>query len=215
MLTLNATIRDQKTSADAMRLKGLLPVVCYGKDQAATALGVTLIDFQKVWREAGESTTVTLAVDGKNISTLIHDVSVDPVTGVPIHADFLAIDINKPIRVHVPIEFTGEAPAVKSGLGTLAKVLHEIEIEALPKNMPHAIEVDMAALTELGSQIHVKDLSPGSGVTILTDGEEVVAAINAIKEESEEPSAPLDLSAIEISEKKGKKDEEDTEAAAE
>ncbi len=197
-----------KVSADALRAKGLLPVICYGKGHESLALAVGRVEFTKAWREAGESGTVTLAVGDEKISTLIHDVAVDPVTSTPTHADFLVIDLNKPIRVHVPVEFTGEAPATKSGLGALAKVLHEIEIEALPKNVPHTIEVDLSVLSELGSQIHVSDLKFDAGVTLVTDGEEVVAAITGIKEETEEPAAPVDLSAIELSEKKGKKEEE-------
>jgi large subunit ribosomal protein L25 len=132
-------------------------------------------------------------------------VQVDPIKGFPIHVDFLAVDMNKPVEVAIPLEFVGLAKAEKDGLGTLVKVLHEIEIEALPKDLPHNIEVDVTIIATLEDLIHVKDIKLPKGVTLLTDGEEVVALVAAAKEEKEE--VVVDLSAIEV-EKKGKKEEE-------
>ena len=112
------------------------------------------------------------------------------------------------MRTQVPFEFKGEAPAVKSGLGTLVKVMHEIEIEAKPKDLPHGIEVDVLRLKTLEDQIIVKDVTLPPGVTSITNGDEVIAMISAIREEEEEEVAPeADLSQIEV-EKKGKKEEE-------
>jgi large subunit ribosomal protein L25 len=142
----------------------------------------------------------------KKLDVLIHDIQVDPVKGFPIHIDFLAIDMNKTIKVEVPIEFTGIAQAEKDGFGVLVKVLYEFEIEALPKDIPHAIIVDVTKLVNLGDQIHAKDVSFPSGVKMLTEEDEVVALIAAMKEEKAEEEAPVDLSAIEV-EKKGKKEE--------
>ncbi len=140
------------------------------------------------------------------VDTLIHEVQTNPVTDEPIHVDFLAIDVNKPIRVSVPIEFTGVSEAVKSGLGTLVKVLHELELEALPKDMPHNLVADISKLAGLDSQILVSDIKLPAGVKAVNDAGEVVASVAAQKEEKEE-EAPVDLSAIEV-EKKGKKEEE-------
>jgi large subunit ribosomal protein L25 len=123
------------------------------------------------------------------------------------HIDFLAIDINKPVAVTVPIEFTGVSSAEKNSLGILVKVLYELHIEALPKNLPHEISVDISGLANVGDQIHVKDISLGADIKILTDAEEVVAVVSGMTEEKEEASAPVDLSTIEV-EKKGKKEEE-------
>ena len=129
----------------------------------------------------------------------------DPIRGFPIHIDFLAIDMNKKVEVTVPIEFIGIAPAEKEGLGILVKTLHEIEVEALPKDLPHNISVDVSILVALDDQIHIKDITLPKGVTMITDENEVVALIAAIKEEVLE-TTPVDLSAIEV-EKKGKKEE--------
>jgi len=206
-IILNAAFRDSKDNVDALRADGLVPAVVYGKKQEAKSIVINAKDLTKALHQAGESSVVTLKTPSGDINTLIHAYDLDPVKNVLTHADFLAIDMNKEVEVALVIEFTGEAPAEKQGLGVLTKALHEIEIKALPKDLPHNIEVDISSLTELGSQIHAKDLKMPKGVTMLTDADEVVAVISSIKEEVEE-TAPIDLSTIEISEERGKKAEE-------
>jgi large subunit ribosomal protein L25 len=206
MQTLTATKRSKADKLEVVRSNGMTPAVVYGARVENTSISVPSIDFKKAWKTAGESSTIALDLEGQKIDVLIHEVQVDPVKGFPIHVDFLAIDMNKPVQVAIPLEFTGVAPAEKSGLGTLVKVLHEVEIEALPKNLPHAITIDISSLETLENQIHAKDITLPSGVTMVTDGEEVIALVAAAKEEKEE-EAPVDLSSIEV-EKKGKKDEE-------
>jgi large subunit ribosomal protein L25 len=129
------------------------------------------------------------------------------VTDEPIHVDFLAIDMKKKIKVKVPLEFTGVSNAVKNGIGNLVKVLHEIEIEALPADLPHNLIVDISKLENLDNNIIVSDIKLPTGVVAVTSGTDVVASIIAQVEEKEEVAAPVDLSAIEV-EKKGKKEEE-------
>jgi large subunit ribosomal protein L25 len=214
MKTLIATKRSKANKLEDVRASGMIPAVVYGASVENTPISVSSIDFVKAWKEVGESSTIVVDIEGKKVDALIHDVQFDPVKSYPLHADFLAVDMNKPVHVSVPLEFTGVAPAEKSGLGTLVKVMHEVEIKALPKDLPHAITVDISALTELGSQVHAKDMSLPSGVTLLTDAEEVIALIAAQKEEKEEEVAPVDLSAIEV-EKKGKKEEEGAEGGEE
>jgi large subunit ribosomal protein L25 len=96
---------------------------------------------------------------------------------------------------------------VKNGLGVLVKVMHEVEIKALPKDVPHAVTVDLGSLETLESHIAVKDLALGAGIEVLADADGVVASIASIKEESEESAGPIDFSQIEVA-KKGKKEEE-------
>lgn len=211
MITLDAQIRNTKDSLDFLRTKGFIPAVFYGPKKTSTAISVDLSAFTKVLKEAGESTPVTLKVsDGTTLETLIHEVELDPVKGTPKHADFLIIDTNKPVHVSVPLEFDGVSEAVKTGGGTLVKVLHEIEIEALPKDLPHVIHVDISKLATLDDQITVNDILLPKGVTLKTKDHEIVASVVGQKEEVETTSAP-DLASIEV-EKKGKKDEEETEA---
>jgi large subunit ribosomal protein L25 len=212
MLTIQATTRDSKDNIAQLRTAGKIPAVFYGAGTPSTNITVDKKDFEKVWKEAGESSTVVLNVGTKKVDALIHEVQFDAVKGTAIHADFLVVDMNKPIQVAIPLEFVGVAPAVKSGVGTLIKVMHEIEVSALPSDLPHNISVDLAKLESLDSNITVGDLVLPKGVTATTKAQEIVAAIAEQKEESEEPTAPIDLSAIEV-EKKGKKDAEEAPAA--
>lgn len=206
MTTLAAKKRELKKNLDALRKEGLIPAVVYGPKHDSLAIAVDAGEFQKAFREAGESTTITLDIDGEKIETLVQDIAEHPVRGQVVHADFLAIDTTKAVEVEVPLEFEGISGAVKTGLGTLVKVLHGIEISALPKNLPHSLSVDISKLETLDDQILVSDIALPSGVTAITPATEIVAIVSAAKEETEE-EAPADLSAIEV-EKKGKKEEE-------
>ena len=207
MQTLTATKRSKAEPLASIRNNGMVPAVVYGALVENTSISVVSTNFTKVFKAAGESNTIVLDIEGKKIDVLIHDVQVDPVKGFPIHVDFLAIDMSKPVEVTIPLVFSGVAPAEKSGLGSLVKVLHEIEIEALPKNLPHEIMVDVSTLLDLSTQIHASDIVLPAGVTLITSADEVVALVAAAREEKEEESAPIDLSAIEV-EKRGKKEEE-------
>ena len=208
MQTLTATKRSKAEKLATIRNNGMVPGVVYGARVENTPISVPSVLFGKVLKEAGESSTIVLDLADKKIDVLIHDVQVDPVKGQPIHVDFLAIDMNKSIQVKVPVEFVGLALGEKNGLGVLVKVIHEILIEALPKDLPHSVSVDVTSLANLNDQIHVKDIKLGKGVTVITDLNEVVALLAAVKEEVvEEVVVPVDLSAIEV-EKKGKKEEE-------
>lgn len=213
MFEIKAKSRDLKVKREDLKEAGEIPAVFYGGGKEATSISVSVVEFKKVWHKAGESSAVKLSVDGKNVDTLIHSVDLDPVKHEPIHVDFLTIDMNKKISVNVPIMFVGVSPAVKSNLGNLVKVMHEVEVEALPANLPHEIEADISALVGLDSVVLVSDLKMPTGVAAISHATDVVASIVAQKEEKEEDSAPVDLSKIEV-EKKGKKEEEGTEAAA-
>jgi len=198
-----------------LRTAGEIPAVVYGGKEETKAVAVNQIEFKKVLKEAGESSIISLNLDGKVIDTLIHEVQFEPVSGEPVHADFYVVSQDKEIEVDVPLVFEGVAPAVKELGGSLVKVMHGLPISALPKNLPHDITVDISSLTAMDSQILVKDLKLPAGVTVTVDDEEVVASITVAGEEVIEEVAPVDLSAIEV-EKKGKKEEEGaSEAVAE
>jgi large subunit ribosomal protein L25 len=209
-LTLTATKRSKADKLGAVRTNGMIPAVVYGARVENTSISVPSIDFIKAFKIAGESSTIVLDLAGKKIDALIHDVQFDPIKGHPTHIDFLAIDMNKPVEVGVPIEFIGIAKGEKDGVGVLVKVLHEVEIKALPKDLPHAVTLDVTSLALLGDQLHAKDIILPSGVTLITDAEEVTALISAVKEEVVE-EVPVDLSSIEV-EKKGKKEDEGVES---
>jgi len=211
MTVLTAQKRDEG-SARAARTAGLLPAVVYGRKEKSTPIAIPLVNFQKAFREAGESTVITLEGLGEPKDVLIQEVAYDALSGLPLHADFYAIEKGQTVTVSVPLQFEGVSPAVKELGGILTKVMHELEVEAQPKDLPHFISVPIEKLDTLESQIHVSDLVLPAGVTAEADGNDVVAMISVAVEEKEEV-APVDLSAIEV-EKKGKKEEEGAALAA-
>ena len=213
MLKLNVENRDKTQKSVILRKAGKMPAVFYGKKEKSTPITISKADFKKVWKEAGESSVIDLV--GKNIEAeaLIYDVDLDPVTDEPRHADFYVFEKGKKIEIAVPLEFTGVAPAVKDMGGTLVKVMREIEIEALPKDLPHNISVDISSLINFDSQILAKDIKLPPGVTLMVKPEEVVASVYETVEEVEEV-APVDLASIEV-QKKGKEAKEGEGAEAE
>lgn len=213
MIELKVQKRDTKIDLSDIRSEGLMPAVFYGKKDPSTPISLSQVDFLRAWKQAGESTVVTLAHDEGSVDTLIHDVDFDPVTGIPRHADFYVFDKTHKLEVAVPLEFVGVSSGVKDFGGTFVKVLFEIKIEALPSNLPHNIEVDISTLTEIGAQILAKDLKLPTGVTLAENEDEVVALVSAPKEEEVE-EAPVDISSIEV-EKKGKEANADEEVATE
>ena len=212
MLELYIKPREKKTDLEALRESGLIPAVYYGKKQESTSVSVSTTEFLKIWEKAGESTVVTLKGESGSVDALIHEIDFDPVSGKPRHADFYVFDKDKKIEISVPLEYVGVSAGVKDLGGMFVKVMHELKIEALPKDLPHQIEVDISSLTEIGSQILAKDIKLPSGVTPLFGPEEVVALIAEPKKEEEVEVAPVDLTAIEV-EKKGKEAKEGEEGA--
>ncbi len=202
-VTLKVNPREKKAAVDT---KAQVLGVVYGPKREATSLSVDRSVFEKLYRDAGESTIISLEGLGEALDVLIHDVDFDPIRNAVRHVDFYAIERGKELTVDVPLEFVGETP-VDENDGVLTKVLHEVEITCRPSKLPHSIEVDVSVLTEVDAQLKVKDIVLPEGVKIENDLEDVVAIISAIKEEVEEPAAEIDMSAIEV-EQKGKEAEE-------
>lgn len=211
MTKLKVEMRDKSVKLDLLRKEGRLPAVFYGKKEASTPISVSKIDFLKAWKEAGESTVINLETPNGVVESLIHDVDFDPVTGNPRHADFYVFEKGHKVKIDIQLEFVGVSPAVKDLGGVLVKVMHEVKVEAMPKDLPHNIEVDISSLISFDSQILAKDLNLPNGVELIENGEEVVALVSAPREEKEEESKPIDLSAIEV-EKKGKEETEEAPA---
>lgn len=220
MLTLKVEKRASADKTDArgasaavLRRAGSVPGVVYGAHHAATPIAIEARAFEKVLREAGEATIVSLEGLGGSTSTLptlIHEVDFDPITNQPRHVDFYAVTKGEKVKVAIPLVFVGESPAVEAG-ANLVKVLHEIEVEADPMNLPHNIAVNLSVLAAINDRIYVKDLVLPAGITLISEPGEVVALVQEIVEEKEEVVAPAaDIASIEV-EKKGK---EETEAEA-
>ncbi len=213
-MQLTVEKRDIQIKPKALREKGLIPAVIYGRSEESTPISVERKAFDKVFASAGESSVITLAGLGEEKDALIHEVSVDPVTGVALHADFYAIEKGQTVTVSIPIEFDGEAPAVKEGAGILVKVMHELEVTSQPRDLPHEIHIDISTLAKIDDKITVGDLKLPAAVQITANPEELIVMIAEAKEEVVEETPAADLSAIEISEDRGKKEEEGADAAA-
>lgn len=209
MLELAIEKRDKVGKSSKRREGGLIPAVFYGPKEPSTAISLSQKDFLNVWKQAGESAVISLTGIGEPKEVLIQDIDRDPVSDEIRHADFYVIEKGKKIEVNIPLVYVGEAPAVKDLGGMLVKVLHEISIEVMPKDLPHEITVDISKLVDFDSQIHVSDIAVPSSVTVLTGQDEVVAlAAEAKEEEIEEVTEEPDLESIEV-EKKGKEEGSD------
>lgn len=211
MLTVSITKRDIKAKLADLRNNGTIPAVFYGHKEASTPISIKQGEFMKVWKEAGESSIIELKGDGETHEALIQDIDLDPVTSIVRHVDFYVIEKGKKLELSIPVEFVGIAPAVKDLGGILVKVLHEVEIEALPKDLPKQLTVDLSTLTGFDSKIVAKDIKLPAGVTLVTKEDEVIASVAEAKEEVVE-TTPVDLSSIEV-EKKGKEAKEGAEGA--
>ena len=210
MLTLKADIRDTHTEPEEVRKAGQIPAVFYGKKEASTPISVPKTEFLKVWKEAGESTVVTLNTPDGVKESLIQDVDIDPVTGAPLHADFYVFEKGHKVEVELPIEFAGVSAAVKDLGGVLVNVFHELKVEAQPKDLPHSIEADITSLANFGDQILARDITLPKGVELRVNPDEVIATVSAPREEKEEEVVPIDLESIEVSEERGKKEDSET-----
>ena len=199
-IELKAAVRDIKENLNKLRKGGRLPAVLYGHKVKNASLSLDAREFDKVLKKAGESTIVDLVVDGgKTHPVLIHEVQYHYLTSRPIHADFYEVSMTEKLKAKVVLEFIGEAPAVKTLGGVLVKVLNEVEVECLPADLPHNIEVKLDSLKTLTDSIHVKDLKVSSKVQILAPADEMVAKVQPPRDVEAELAVPVveDISKVE------------------
>ncbi len=184
MLTLDVTARG-KESADTLREKGAVPAVFYGPKEASTPIAVDARKLDRVWKEAGETTIVTLKGLGEDKETLIHDAQFHPVTSTLLHVDFYVLEKGKKVRIKIPLEFSGVAPAEKAG-HIIVKAMHEVEIEVAPAELPRHLVVDLTKLEDLGSHIKVSDIKLPPSASLITRADEIIASATEFKEEKAE-----------------------------
>jgi large subunit ribosomal protein L25 len=161
----------------SLRHSGLVPAVLYGKGQEPISLQISEKDFKKTFHAAGESTLVYINVAGKTYPTIIHDVARHPHSNDVIHADFYKVNLDEKIKTQVPVVFTGEAPAVRDLAGIFIRNVNELEVEALPQNLPHEIAIDISHLENFGDQILLKDINAGKDVIVHGNPEEIIAVV--------------------------------------
>ncbi|MEW6738946.1 MAG: 50S ribosomal protein L25 [Nitrospirota bacterium] len=208
-VTLGVEKREKsgKGGARSLRRSGVIPAILYkgGNSLPVQLSGKELSQF--ISKTAGEQVIVNLQFPDDTKQAIVKDYQVDPVMGNLLHVDFQEISATEAIRVMVHVVIKGEAIGVKRDKGILQHGLREIEIECLPDKIPGHVDVDVTNMG-LGQSIHVSDLKLGEGIKVLTDPDEVLATVIAVKEEVAAPAAvPAETVEPEVI-KKGKKEEE-------
>lgn len=196
----------------SLRRDGLIPAVIYGKNIDSINISLNTKEFNKIYKDAGGNTIVLVKIEGGNDkNVLIHRVDRDGVTGYVIHTDLYEVKMTEKITAKVPLNFIGDSKAVREMDGMLITNKNEVEVECLPGDLIHEIEVNIEALDDFEKAIHVSDLRVPQGVVILDEPEETVATVEPPR--SEEEMAELEEVVEEvIPEEEGEKAAEGEEA---
>lgn len=182
-----------------LRSSGTVPANIYGKTTNSQSIQVNEKEFAKAFQQVGESTVLYLQVETEKETrpTLVRQVVYHPVSGKILHIDFNQVNLKEKIKAPVSLELTGIAPAVRDSLGILVQQMQEVEVEALPTDMPEHISVDISALAEVNQAIYVKDLPVDAKLTITDDPEQIVVKIEKLAaEEKVEVAAPAEGEAV-------------------
>jgi len=194
---LDVVTRTTKGKNEARRLRasGRIPAVVYGAQKAGDPpapeqVAVDPKPFMRILHsKSGLNTLITLKMDGgAGARVLVKNVQLDPITHHPLHADFYRVNMDRKIKVTVPVSLKGESRGVKQDGGVLDFVHREVEIEVLPANIPDAIEVDVTDLG-VGDAVHVRDLAANAAWTPVSDADMMIVHVVTIKVVEETPAA--------------------------
>jgi large subunit ribosomal protein L25 len=209
MVELVARLREKKgKKVKSLRKKGILPAILYGPEIENLNLEVGEKEFEKVFKEVGESSLIDLLVGEKKYKAIIHEVQRDPIEGKIIHIDFYSPSLKEKIEVKVPLVFEGVAPAVKDLGGTLVKNISEIEIQCLPDNLPKEIRVDISGLKSFQDFIFVRNLKLPEGVKVLRKEDDILAFVAPPEKVEEELEKPIEEKVEEVEKVEKKKEKE-------
>lgn len=188
-IELTASPREARGKANRrLAGEGLIPAVLYGHGVESTPVSLERHGFEMlIINETLSATILDVILEGSEspVKVLVKEIQKHPVSGKVQHVDLLAIDMKTTIQTAIPVRYTGESVGISEG-GILTQSLIEIDIEALPTNLPEAIGVDITELG-IGDNVHVSDLVAPEGVTILSDPEAIVVSITLPKVVEEEP----------------------------
>jgi len=178
-----------------LRAKGEIPATVYGKDVKSVSVAVSSDAFAKIFAEAGETGLVELSLGGETRPVLVHTVQKDPVKGHVLHVEFYQVNLKQKVKTNVPVEFTGEAPAVTGKVGVLLTLIDEVEVEALPTDLPEKILVDVSKLAEIDQEVKVGDIPIPAGVTLLTAPDQSVVRVGSLISKEAEAQAAAEAAA--------------------
>ncbi|MDO9559227.1 MAG: 50S ribosomal protein L25/general stress protein Ctc [Syntrophales bacterium] len=212
-IELNALIRKEtgKGPARRLRMAGGVPAVFYGPSAEAMLLSVNAVDLLKLLRKREENVFIRLIIEdgGKKHEkmSMVKEVQMEPVTRRFYHADFYEISMDRPFTFDVPIHFKGTPAGVENG-GELQHVKREIKVSCIPTKLPDFIEVDISGLN-IGDHLRVSDVVAMDGLTLLDDGESVIATVSPPKAAATtlEAEAPEEQAEPEVVGQKGAKSE--------
>ena len=193
-----------------LRKQGWLPANVFGHGVASQSLQVETKAFQAAFARAGTNTLVVLKFEGavEPRMALIRGVQRNPVSRQTLHADFYQVSMTEKIRLSVPLVFVGAAPAVAAQGGILLRGLDKVEIECLPADLVHSIQVDVTGLAEIGASLYVKDLKVGEAITIRSDAEALVAKVAPPAKAEAEAVTEAAPAEVEVVSKKETEEEE-------
>ena len=186
MDTLETTKREVLgKKVKVLRRKGITPANVFGHGIESVSLQLETSQLRPILARAGTSTLVSLKVKGEKEPrvVMVRDVQKNNLTGQLLHVDFYQVRVKEKMTVEVPLVFVGEAPAAKITDTMIHHLLHSVEVECLPLDMPHSLEVDLSQLVDVESAIHVKDIPLPKGVTLLADPEEMVVRVAVARAE--------------------------------
>ncbi len=176
--------KELKKQVKDLLKEELIPAVLYGPDIETISIKVSEKDFSKIFKETGESELFKLLLDKDEFLVLVKDIQKDILSGRIIHIDFYQPKLGQKMELAVPLEFIGEAPAQKKG-GIIVKVMHELEVECLPRQIPKEIKVDLSVLENIDSVIKIKDLNLPEGVKPLVSEENIVVSVSEPEKEEQ------------------------------
>jgi len=158
--------------------EGKIPAVLYGHDRSTTVLAVDRHDFELLMsHHAAGSTIVSLTIEGEKrpVNAVIKEVQHSPVKGNILHVDFQVIRMDEVINVTMAIRYVGDPAGVKAG-GVLTENVHAVNVQAKPKDLVEAIDVDVSAL-EIGESLRLGDVEVPKGMKVLDDAEEILCSV--------------------------------------
>lgn len=166
-----------------IRKAGKIPGNVYGKDVKSLSVQVSQKEFESVYKEVGETGLIELKIGDEAKPVLVHGIQVNPKTSELVHIDFLQVNLKVKISAQVPIELVGESPAEKQALGIVVQQLNEVEVEALPADLPDKFELSIENLSEVDQALYVSDIKTSDNVEILTDKESLIAKVEPPQKE--------------------------------
>jgi large subunit ribosomal protein L25 len=191
----------------ALRRSGKLPGVIYGHHVDPTPISMDLHEASLILGALTASSLVTILLDGKETAALVREKQRNYVRGSLLHVDFQAVSLSEKIRAKVGINLHGISPAVKDFNGIVVTGLQELEVEALPQNLPERINLDISNLKAIGDGLYVRDIVLADNVQVLDQPDEMIAVVTGSKEEVEEVAEGVSAAEPEVIER-GKKEEE-------